>query len=122
MQLVNCAGMCMFGAMTSRLPMVAYLNAVTGWDLSADAYFKTGERILSLRKAFNAREGIKPENQVLSGRAIGETPLSSGPLKGITIDMQNLREEFFNVMGWDMATGGPTPAKMKELDIDFSAR
>ena len=118
MQLVNCAGMCMFGAMTSRLPLVAYLNAVTGWDLTADEYFKTGERILSLRKAFNAREGIKPGDHALSGRALGETPLGGGPLKGVTIDMQTLREEFFKVVGWDTAAGGPTPAKLKELGIE----
>jgi len=118
MQLVNCAGMCMYGALTSRLPLVAYLNAVTGWDLTPDTYFKTGERVLSLRKAFNAREGIKPEDYALSGRAVGETPLASGPLKGVTIDIQTLRKEFFNVVGWDMATGGPTPDKMKELGIE----
>ena len=117
MQLINCAGMCMFGAMTSRLPLVEYFNAVTGWNLSADAYFKTGERILSLRKAFNAREGIKPADHALSGRAVGETPLASGPLKGVTIDMQALREDFFNTVGWDLSTGGPTPAKMRELGI-----
>ncbi|MDX2448680.1 MAG: aldehyde ferredoxin oxidoreductase family protein [Desulfobacterales bacterium] len=118
MQLLNCAGMCLFGAMTSRLPLVEYFNAVTGWDLSADAYFKSGERILSLRKAFNARENIKPGDHALSGRAVGETPLASGPLKGVTIDIQNLREEFFKVVGWDPATGGPTPAKMEELGIE----
>jgi aldehyde:ferredoxin oxidoreductase len=118
MQLINCAGMCMFGAMTSRLPLVEYFNAVTGWDLSADAYFKTGERILSLRKAFNVREGIRPEDHVLSGRAIGENPLVSGPLKGVTIDIQHLREAFFETVGWDPITGGPTPEKMKELGIE----
>ena len=118
MQLLNCAGMCMFGAMTSRLPLVEYFNAVTGWDLSADAYFKTGERILNLRKAFNAREGIKPEDHVLTGRAVGEIPLASGPLKGVSINMKHLREEFFNAVGWELTTGAPTPAKMKELGIE----
>jgi len=118
MQLVNCAGMCIYGALTSRLPLVDYLNAVTGWDLTPDAYFKTGKRILSLRKAFNVREGIKPGDHALSGRAVGDTPLSSGPLKGVTIDIQKLRQEFFDTVGWDMATGGPTPAKMAELGIE----
>ena len=79
MQLINCAGMCMFGAMTSRLPLVEYFNAVTGWNLLADAYFKAGERILSLRKAFNAREGIKPGDHALSGRAIGYISLPAAP-------------------------------------------
>jgi len=118
MQLLNCAGMCLFGGLTSNLPLVAYLNAATGWELSADEYFKMGERILSLRKAFNVREGIKPGDHTLSGRAVGETPLSSGPLKGVTIDIQKLRQEFFDTVGWDMATGGPTPAKMEELGIE----
>ncbi|MCP4689561.1 MAG: aldehyde ferredoxin oxidoreductase, partial [Desulfobacterales bacterium] len=64
-QLLNGSGMCIFGALTSSLPIVPYLNAVTGWDLSADDYLKIGERILSLRKAFNVREGVTPEDQKL---------------------------------------------------------
>ncbi|MFO7665852.1 MAG: aldehyde ferredoxin oxidoreductase family protein [Desulfobacterales bacterium] len=117
MQLVNCTGMCMFGAMTSSLPLVEYLNAVTGWNLSADEYLKTGERILNLRKAFNVREGIKPADQKLSGRALGVTPLSGGPLKGVTVDMETIRREFFKTVGWDITTGEPTAEKMRELGI-----
>lgn len=119
MQLVNCSGMCMFGALTSSLPLVEYLNAATGWNLSADEYLKTGERILNLRKAFNVREGIKPADLRLSGRALGETPLLRGPLKGVTVDMEAIRAEFFKTVGWDSTTGGPTAEKMKELGIEM---
>ncbi|MBU2620926.1 MAG: aldehyde ferredoxin oxidoreductase C-terminal domain-containing protein, partial [Proteobacteria bacterium] len=107
----------MFGAMTSSLPLVEYLNAVTGWNLSADEYLKTGERILNLRKVFNVREGIRPEDYRLSARAIGVVPLPGGPLKGVTVDMETIRMEFFKTAGWDIATGGPTAEKMKELGI-----
>jgi len=107
----------MFGAMTSSLPLVEYLNAATGWNFSADEYLKTGERILNLRKAFNVREGIKPADYKLSGRALGSIPLSGGPLKGVTVDMETIRMEFFKTAGWDIATGGPTEEKMKELGI-----
>jgi aldehyde:ferredoxin oxidoreductase len=117
MQLVNCTGMCMFGAMTSSLPLVEYLNAATGWNFSADEYLKTGERILNLRKAFNVREGIKPADQKLSSRALGAIPLSGGPLKGVSVDMETIRREFFKTAGWDITTGGPTVEKMKELGI-----
>lgn len=120
-QLVNCAGMCFFGAITSTLPLVDWLNAATGWDLPPDAYFKTGERILNLRKAFNVREGLKPEDHKLSERALGKTPLASGPLKGARVDMDGLMREFYRTVGWDLTTGGPTPAKMKELEIDMPA-
>lgn len=118
MQLVNSAGMCFFGAITSTLPLVDWLNAVTGWDLTPDEYLKTGERILSLRKAFNVREGIKPEEHTLSERALGKTPLTKGPLRGVTLDMGWLMKEFYDTVGWDLNTGGPTAEKMKELGIE----
>ena len=118
MQLINSAGMCFFGAITSALPVVDWLNAVTGWDLSADEYLKTGERILNLRKAFNVREGIKPEDHKLSERALGKRPLTEGPLKGAKVDMEGLMKEFYDTVGWDLTTGGPSSGKMKELEID----
>ena len=118
MQLVNSAGMCFFGAITSTLPLVDWLNAVTGWDLTPDEYFKTGERILNLRKAFNIREGIKPADHALSDRALGKTPLTAGPLKGVRVDMGWLVKEFSDTVGWDQNTGGPTVEKMRELGIE----
>jgi aldehyde:ferredoxin oxidoreductase len=117
-QIMNGAGICMFGALTGPLPVLEYINAVTGWNLGPEDYYRVGERILSLRKAFNAREGIRPENQRLHERAIGRPPLSKGPLKGVTIDMEGLEEELFRTLGWDPATGGPTREKMQELGID----
>ena len=116
-QLLNGCGMCIFGALTSTLPVVEYLNAVTGWDLAADEYLKIGERILNIRKMFNAREGLMAKDQEPNERALGKPPLSKGPLKGITLDMENLQKEFFEIVGWENPTGGPTKAKMKELGI-----
>ncbi|MDQ1336256.1 MAG: aldehyde:ferredoxin oxidoreductase [Thermodesulfobacteriota bacterium] len=118
MQLINSCGMCLFGALTSRIPIAEYLNAVTGWGLSADDYFRSGERILSLRKAFTVREGIRPEDQRLPDRAAGRPPLEGGPLKNVTLDMERLQGAFFETMGWDPATGGPTRDKMAELGIE----
>jgi aldehyde:ferredoxin oxidoreductase len=117
-QLLNGCGMCIFGALTSRLPVVEYLNAATGWDSSADEYLKTGERILNLRKAFNAREGLTAEDQKSNDRALGIPPLQKGPLKGVCIDIEKLEKGFFNIVGWSYPGGGPTPEKMKELGID----
>jgi aldehyde:ferredoxin oxidoreductase len=92
LQLLNCAGLCQFGPMTSDFPLVEYFNAVTGWDLSRDEYFIVGERILSLRKAFNVREGIKPADHALSERAVGVEPLTSGALKGVRVDLPALKK------------------------------
>jgi aldehyde:ferredoxin oxidoreductase len=119
MQLLNGSGMCLFGALTSRIPVVEYLNAATGWNMTADEYFKTGERILSMRKAFTVREGLRPIDCKLHERARGKVPLAKGPLKGITVDVDFLRKEFFDTVGWDPDTGGPTKKKLKELGIAF---
>ena len=110
--------MCLFGAITSHLPVVEYMNAVTGWGLSADAYLKTGERILNLRKAFNLREGIAPRTQQIHDRAIGTTPLKAGPLKGKRVDLPALMDEFYRTVGWSRDSGGPTPEKMRELELE----
>jgi aldehyde:ferredoxin oxidoreductase len=108
----------MFGAIPSTLPVVEYLNAATGWGLSPDDYLKTGERILSLRKAFNMREGIRTTDHRLHDRALGKPALTRGPLKGAAVDMGDLRKRFFNTVGWNLETGGPTAEKLMELGID----
>ncbi|MCG8338404.1 MAG: aldehyde ferredoxin oxidoreductase family protein [Proteobacteria bacterium] len=118
MQLMNGSGICEFGPMTVFLPMVDYLNAITGWDMSSEEYLKTAERILSLRKAFNVREGIKQADFRLHDRAAGTEPLKSGPLKGVTLDMDGMQQSFFDMLGWEMDSGGPTPERMKDLGID----
>jgi aldehyde:ferredoxin oxidoreductase len=118
MQLINGSGICYFGAITGPLPLVEYLNAVTGWDLSPDEFLTIGERILSLRKAFNVREGITPADQRINDRALGRTPLASGPLKGATVDIETLQKELFDTLGWDPATGGPTDETLNRLGIE----
>ncbi len=81
-QLINCTGLCLLGVDCLDYPIVDYLNAATGWKLSADDYFKTGRRIQALRKAFNIREGLQPEDSKLHHRGLGRPPQNVGPLKG----------------------------------------
>ena len=118
MQLMNGCGMCLLGGVTSPLPLIEYINAATGWDITDDEYYTIGERILSLRKAFTVREGITPAGQRLHERALGKNPLASGPNKGVTVDIDTLQDIFFRHVGWDRNTGGPTPAKMKYLGLE----
>jgi len=117
-QIFNGAGLCQFGMITSAVPLFEYLNAVTGWSLTPDDYLTIGERILNLRKAFNMREGLRPADIKLHPRAAGATPLSAGPLKGVSLDMDALEKAFYAFTGWDSATGGPTKQKLAELGID----
>jgi aldehyde:ferredoxin oxidoreductase len=117
-QLINCTGLCLLGVDSMDYPMVDYLNAVTGWDLSADDYFKTGRRIQALRKAFNIREGLKPGDTKLHHRGLGKPPQTVGPLKGKSVDIDALEAMYYRLLGFDPATGGPKPETLQELEID----
>lgn len=119
MQLVNAAGGCLFGVqMGGHLPLIAYLNAASGWDHEPDHYLQIGERIQALRQAFNFKHGIQPlKDYALPDRATGVEPLVSGPMKGVTLDVDRLREDFLRGMRWDPQTAKPTKAALVDLGL-----
>ena len=119
MQLVNAAGGCLFGVqLGGNLPLIGYLNAAGGWDHEPDHYLRVGARIQALRQAFNFKHGIRPlQDYKLPARATGEEPLKTGPMKGVTLDMKRLGEDFLNGMGWDPQTAKPTRATLTELGL-----
>jgi aldehyde:ferredoxin oxidoreductase len=117
-QLISTSGLCVLGADTIDFPLVAYLNAVTGWNLPADEYFKTARRIQGLRQGFNVREGVRPEHSKLPDRALGRPPQTKGPLKGVTVDMERLSGIYFDLLGCDPSTGGPRAETLQALDLE----
>jgi aldehyde:ferredoxin oxidoreductase len=122
MQLVNCAGLCEFGSLMGgpRFPIFKWINAATGWDLSNESYLVVGERIETLRQAFNAREGVGPFQ--LPPRLTGEPPLSSGPLKGVTLNMSELAREFYEELEWDPQTAVPRKEALERLGLQDVAK
>ncbi|MEK7387332.1 MAG: aldehyde ferredoxin oxidoreductase family protein [candidate division NC10 bacterium] len=119
----NSVGMCDFvGAPLNGLemePLVSYLNAVTGWNMSLYELLKVGERNNTLARVFNCREGFTPEDDVLPQRL--HEGIGNGPLKGQKIDPDEFfaaRRVYYEMAGWDPATGTPTPTKLAELGIE----
>jgi len=113
----SCAGLCIFGPLTSgaMIPITEWINAATGWNLSHEEGLRIGERILTLKQAFNAREGLKPFK--LTPRARGLPPLKDGKAKGISLDMDALDRGFYGKVGWDPETGKPSKEKLEELGL-----
>jgi len=115
--LMDVSGLCALYAVNTQPPAVAELLAgVTGWDLSWEEALKTGRRILTLRQAFTAREGITPDQVDLPSR-IKEEPLpvkSGAPPK---IDFRALKEGYFAEMGWDIHTGMPSRDTLEDLGL-----
>jgi aldehyde:ferredoxin oxidoreductase len=123
----NAIGMCDFvGAPLNAMeldPLLRYVNAVTGWNMSLYELMKIGERTNTLGRLFNVREGFTPEDDVLPERL--HEGIGNGPLKGQSIDREDFftaRRTYYEMAGWDPQTGRPTPAKLAELGIEDVAR
>jgi aldehyde:ferredoxin oxidoreductase len=99
--------------------VVDCLNTVTGMDMALDSARQTAERIWNIIRAFSAREGFRREHDTLPERFLTE-PIPEGPSKGriITQDvLEKLKDEYYELRGWDKETGIPLPEKLLELDL-----
>ena len=96
----------------------AILNAVTGWDCTAEELRSTGERIHTLKKLFNVREGWQPGDDWLPPRLLND-PLASGVAQGTTLSSTELRgmiRGYYEARGWDEA-GFVPGAKLAGLGL-----
>jgi aldehyde:ferredoxin oxidoreductase len=112
---VDACGMCSFPMVTGSLPIVDFVQAVTGWDFTAAELLLTGERIQTLRQLFNFREGVRPGDFKLPKR-ISEPP-ADGPLKEMRYPIEEIRRTYFQAMNWDPITGEPSPKRLKDLGL-----
>jgi aldehyde:ferredoxin oxidoreductase len=115
-QLLSSSGLCALYTINFAVPVVDLLGPVTGWDLNWGEGLTIGKRILTLRQAFNAREGLKPDTFKLPKRLM--TPLKVGPAEGQEIDFESLKKGYFEAMGWDFGTGRPNNRTVADLGLD----
>jgi len=97
-------------------------DAVTGWDLTVDDMMRAGERINNLCRCFNVREGFTRKDDTLPAR-FTEDPLPDGPSKGQRVtkeELQSMLDNYYDLRGWDITTGIPTSARLKELGLEFA--
>ena len=102
--------------------MVNFFNAVTGLNYSLDELLRAGERIANLRHAFNLREGIIELKWPVHPRIIGKPPQTTGPLAGVTADIE--AQVFWNLgaLDWDRLTTKPNKGKLLSLGLDDIAK
>ena len=98
-------------------------RAVTGWDVTVDEIMEVGERRLNMMRAFNAREGIGREADTLPKKFFKKA-LKGGRSDGFKIDYNQWREavdSYYELSGWDVATGIPTRERLEELELGWIA-
>ncbi|MBU0973221.1 MAG: hypothetical protein KKC20_21440 [Proteobacteria bacterium] len=111
-------------------------NVVTGKDLDEDALLKFGEIIFNQQRAILLREGWNPQTDDTIAEFNFTDPVQSvfmnpkvlvpgeGDMvltrKGKTLDrdrFKKMRDEFYQLRGWNLKTGYPTPEKLQELGL-----
>lgn len=117
--MLNSLVCCMFPSW-SKGELVQIVNAVTGWETTAFELMKTGQRVLTMARVFNLREGFTAADDWLPPRMF--QPATSGALSNTIVDKEALktaRNLFYAMMGWNRETGIPTADTLGELDISW---
>ncbi|UCD42727.1 MAG: aldehyde ferredoxin oxidoreductase, partial [Chloroflexota bacterium] len=92
------------------------VTAATGFDYPAVKDFElVGERISTLARAINVREGFQRAADTLPDRNLNQ-PMVGGPADGHVVELAAMLDEYYRLMGWD-ANGVPTPDRMAELQL-----
>ena len=104
-QLLSASGLCALYTVSFAVPVAELIAPTIGWDFGWEEGLKAGRRILTLRQAFNAREGLLPEEFKLPKRVT--LPQSVGLAAGAKIDFDSLKSGYFEAMGWDIESGKP---------------
>jgi len=95
-----------------------YFRAVTGETVSRDDFLAVANRIETLIRMFNNREGFTREDDTLPFRTLHE-PLLDGPAKGQCIGEENLHRminEYYELRGWD-ASGIPREETLRRYQL-----
>jgi aldehyde:ferredoxin oxidoreductase len=112
------ACLCYFPAYGMKLKELWQLVvAATGFDYPAVADFeRIGERISTLARLFNVREGFDRRHDTLPPRNLVQ-PLVDGPGGGQVVELTPMLEEYYRLMGWDQQ-GVPTLERLRQLGLD----
>jgi len=94
------------------------LEAATGWKYSLDEMENIGLRAVNLLRAFNLRHGFTVDKEAPSPR-YGSAQVD-GPHAGKSIlpFWDEMLDIYYQDMGWDRATGRPSPETLDILGLD----
>lgn len=113
----NSAVLCCFpGFGMSLKELYQLVSAATGFEYGSVREFeRAGERISTLARLFNTREGFARAQDTLPERNLHQ-PMSSGPARGHVVELDPMLDEYYAMMGWD-ANGIPTHECLAELGL-----
>ena len=93
-------------------------HAVTGVPKRDSDVMVMGERVYTLQKMFNVREGMDRKDDTLPYRVTHE-PIPKGPSEGAVVteaELEHMLDEYYMARGWSR-NGIPTTIKLASLDL-----
>jgi aldehyde:ferredoxin oxidoreductase len=90
--------------------------AATGFDYPTTRDLeRVGERISTLARLFNVREGFARTADTLPDRNLAH-PMVGGPATGHVVELDPMLDEYYRIMGWD-ENGIPTRERLEDLGL-----
>ena len=100
--------------------VAALIEAATGHAFQLEDLMLSGERMIAVKRVFNNRMGITRKDDILPQLLM--KPLSEGGARGNVPDLERQLREYYSFRGWDINTGRPSEAKLKQLGVgEFAA-
>ncbi|MFX1377732.1 MAG: aldehyde ferredoxin oxidoreductase family protein [Promethearchaeota archaeon] len=105
--------------MTSFPPeiIIEIIHAGIGLNFNLSEFKKLGERIYMMKRMFNLKMGITPEDDRLPQILLN--PVNEGGAAGKTPDFSRLKKAYYEYRTFDMGTGYPTKKKLTSLGLDY---
>ena len=100
--------------------MAKLYNLVTGIDMPPEELRIAAERINTLARLINIREGLSRKDDTLPWKVMNEPITRRRTVKGAVVTQEELDlllDDYYEARGWT-AEGVPTSAKLKELGMD----
>ncbi|MFN3813317.1 MAG: aldehyde ferredoxin oxidoreductase family protein [Aquificaceae bacterium] len=91
------------------------INALMDWEISMDWLYKIGERIYTLERLFNVREGFSRKDDTLPDRVKKEC--SEKGYQTTEDELGSMLNEFYDAFGWDNE-GKPTKETLVRLSLE----
>jgi aldehyde:ferredoxin oxidoreductase len=104
--------------------MAKLYSLVTGIDMTAEELKRSGERINTVARLINIREGLGRKDDTLPWKVMNVPIPDEGPVQGAVVTQEELDlllDDYYAARGWTLE-GVPTLAKVKELGMDSLAK
>ena len=98
--------------------LVDLYQAATGRRLTRQDLFRAAERLVNLERCLDAREGLNRDQDQLPKRFFQSFPGGANKEKALNMEkMEKMKDAYYRERGWSVATGLPTPEKLRELGL-----